>query len=141
ADPDRGGVRRTHGHRTAFAPLHSRRLARAAHTPDLDPRLRGDPPPGRRDLTARLRAGPPPDRGGGRAHVGAGQRLAAPGPARPGGGLGLSIVAAVVDAHQGSVRVTETPGGGATFTVELPLTENPEVSPRPAPGDQESLAS
>lgn len=40
---------------------------------------------------------------------------------RGGSGLGLSIVAAVVAAHSGAVDVTETPGGGATFTVELPL--------------------
>jgi two-component system, OmpR family, sensor kinase len=38
-----------------------------------------------------------------------------------GAGLGLSIVAAVVAAHQGAVRVADTPGGGATFEVELPL--------------------
>jgi two-component system, OmpR family, sensor kinase len=39
---------------------------------------------------------------------------------RGGSGLGLSIVAAVVAAHGGSVRVEATPGGGATFMVELP---------------------
>ncbi|TAN33173.1 HAMP domain-containing histidine kinase [bacterium] len=38
-----------------------------------------------------------------------------------GAGLGLSIVSAVVTAHGGRVKVTETPGGGATFEVELPL--------------------
>ena len=38
-----------------------------------------------------------------------------------GSGLGLSIVAAVVAAHGGSVRVGDTPGGGATFRVELPI--------------------
>src|SRR5690606_18129892 len=37
-----------------------------------------------------------------------------------GTGLGLAIVAAIVKSHQGSVEVTETPGGGATFRVELP---------------------
>jgi two-component system, OmpR family, sensor kinase len=39
---------------------------------------------------------------------------------RGGSGLGLSIVAAVVTAHGGVVQVLETPGGGATFRVELP---------------------
>jgi two-component system, OmpR family, sensor kinase len=38
-----------------------------------------------------------------------------------GSGLGLSIVAAVVAAHAGAVRLSTTPGGGATFTVRLPL--------------------
>ncbi|WP_410811731.1 sensor histidine kinase [Micromonospora sp. 067-2] len=37
-----------------------------------------------------------------------------------GTGLGLAIVAALVAAHHGSVEVTETPGGGATFRVRLP---------------------
>jgi two-component system OmpR family sensor kinase len=39
-----------------------------------------------------------------------------------GSGLGLSIVAGVVGAHGGRVGVTDTPGGGATFRVELPLS-------------------
>lgn len=38
-----------------------------------------------------------------------------------GAGLGLSIVAALVAAHGGRVEVTDTPGGGATFTIRLPL--------------------
>ena len=38
-----------------------------------------------------------------------------------GSGLGLAIVAAIVEAHRGTVSVEETPGGGATFRVELPL--------------------
>ncbi|MEV6288132.1 ATP-binding protein [Kribbella sp. NPDC051770] len=40
-----------------------------------------------------------------------------------GSGLGLSIVAALVAAHRGEVAVTDTPGGGATFTVSLPLID------------------
>ena len=38
-----------------------------------------------------------------------------------GSGLGLSIVSALVAAHGGTVSVSETPGGGATFAVRLPL--------------------
>lgn len=38
-----------------------------------------------------------------------------------GSGLGLAIVASIVGAHQGTVTVTETAGGGATFRVFLPL--------------------
>ncbi|MDV6301882.1 HAMP domain-containing sensor histidine kinase [Rhodococcus cerastii] len=37
-----------------------------------------------------------------------------------GSGLGLSIVAALVAAHNGTVRVQSAPGQGATFRVELP---------------------
>ena len=42
-----------------------------------------------------------------------------------GSGLGLSIVAAIVDAHRGTVTAAPTPGGGATFEVSLPLTDAP----------------
>jgi two-component system OmpR family sensor kinase len=38
-----------------------------------------------------------------------------------GSGLGLSIVAAIMSAHKGEVSVFETPGGGATFRLSLPL--------------------
>ena len=38
-----------------------------------------------------------------------------------GAGLGLAIVAAVVEAHGGQVRLQTAPGEGATFTVRLPL--------------------
>jgi two-component system OmpR family sensor kinase len=44
-----------------------------------------------------------------------------------GSGLGLSIVAAVTAAHGGTVAALQTPGGGATFRVALPL------APVPAP--------
>jgi two-component system OmpR family sensor kinase len=39
---------------------------------------------------------------------------------RAGAGLGLAIVAAIVDAHGGRVAASNAPGGGAVFTVELP---------------------
>ena len=41
-----------------------------------------------------------------------------------GAGLGLSIVAAIVAAHGGSVGVSETEGGGATFTIRLPADQS-----------------
>ncbi|MEZ3161660.1 ATP-binding protein [Microbacterium sp. BWT-B31] len=40
-----------------------------------------------------------------------------------GTGLGLSIVASIVETLQGSVRVLDTPGGGATFRVGFPLDQ------------------
>ena len=43
-----------------------------------------------------------------------------------GAGIGLSIVTAVVRAHCGTVTVTDTAGGGATFTIDIPL--DPEAS-------------
>src|SRR5580700_4383261 len=39
-----------------------------------------------------------------------------------GSGLGLSIATAVVSAHGGRISVADTPGGGATFRIELPVT-------------------
>jgi two-component system OmpR family sensor kinase len=41
---------------------------------------------------------------------------------RAGAGLGLAIVAAIVDAHGGSVEAADADGGGARFTVRLPAT-------------------
>lgn len=40
---------------------------------------------------------------------------------RAGAGLGLAIVAGVVASHHGSVHAGDAPGGGACFTVELPV--------------------
>ncbi|GAA2751986.1 two-component system OmpR family sensor kinase [Amnibacterium kyonggiense] len=43
-----------------------------------------------------------------------------------GSGLGLAIVAAIVSAHQGTIGISETAGGGATFRVALPLLPSDE---------------
>ncbi|WP_460772183.1 sensor histidine kinase [Microbacterium sp. GXF7504] len=45
-----------------------------------------------------------------------------------GSGLGLSIVASLVDALHGDVRVGDTPGGGATFRVSFPLADDDAVT-------------
>jgi two-component system OmpR family sensor kinase len=61
-----------------------------------------------------------------------------------GSGLGLSIVAAIAEAHGGVATVESTPGAGATFRVELPLDNAPPSSgasgswpPVPGPGTKE----
>ncbi|WP_339947879.1 ATP-binding protein [uncultured Albimonas sp.] len=45
-------------------------------------------------------------------------------------GMGLAIVRSIIETFEGSVRAANRPGGGACFTVELPLAR--PVEPRPA---------
>ncbi len=52
-------------------------------------------------------------------------------------GLGLSIVAAIAAAHHGSIAVTDTPGGGATFTLAVPRVAELAASNR-APSSRTS---
>jgi two-component system, OmpR family, sensor histidine kinase KdpD len=42
-------------------------------------------------------------------------------------GLGLAIVRAIVHAHDGTVSVGETPGGGATFVVRFPARDDDDL--------------
>lgn len=62
----------------------------------------GIPPAARHRIFRRF------DRGAGKREVG-------------GSGLGLAIVDVIARAHGGSCSVSETPGGGATFTIQVPL--------------------
>ena len=48
-----------------------------------------------------------------------------------GNGLGLAIVAAIVNSHHGRIGVSQTPGGGATFVVELPTANSQATSRTP----------
>lgn len=54
-----------------------------------------------------------------------------------GTGLGLAIVRAIVEAHAGTVEARNRDGGGACFTLRLPLPPQPE---RPPP-EHEDLAA
>ncbi len=47
-----------------------------------------------------------------------------------GSGLGLAIVDAIAKAHHGQCTVADTAGGGATFTIEIPIGSNATL---PAP--------
>jgi two-component system NtrC family sensor kinase len=54
-----------------------------------------------------------------------------------GTGLGLSLCRGIIDAHEGALRLEPSPGGGATFVVELPAgapADTPDAgraAPRP----------
>jgi two-component system sensor histidine kinase KdpD len=54
--------------------------------------------------------------------------------ATPGVGLGLALCRIIVEAHAGTLKCLERPGGGACFEVRLPLGEPPLV-----PQDDERL--
>jgi signal transduction histidine kinase len=47
---------------------------------------------------------------------------------RPGAGLGLSIVKRAAETCGGTIELSDTPGGGATFTLSLPLVEDSVIA-------------
>jgi len=58
---------------------------------------------------------------------------------RGGHGLGLSIVAAIVDAHGGRCDLFSEPGKGATFRLILPLSNGLRGAPSPGEGADRTL--
>ena len=72
----------------------------------------GIPPAARHRIFRRF------DRGGGRRSVG-------------GSGLGLAIVDAIVKAHGGLCDIVDTPGGGATFVLRIPVRAAEPALPQP----------
>ncbi|MCC6738400.1 MAG: response regulator [Planctomycetia bacterium] len=52
-------------------------------------------------------------------------------PPGSGTGLGLSVATSCIRSHSGSIRAENRPGGGAKFTVSLPVAQSP--APRRAP--------
>jgi two-component system OmpR family sensor kinase len=54
---------------------------------------------------------------------------ASPARSGPGSGLGLSIVAGIVAAHHGSVKMTTAPGRGTTVRVTLPPRGTKTIAP------------
>ena len=51
-------------------------------------------------------------------------------PTAPGSGLGLAIATTLAEASGGSLRLTDTPGGGLTVLIELPSTTDRSVPAR-----------
>ena len=49
-----------------------------------------------------------------------------------GSGLGLAIVSAIIGRHGGTARMLQTPGGGATVRIEIPLAHEEDGSQDPA---------
>jgi signal transduction histidine kinase len=52
-----------------------------------------------------------------------------------GSGIGLSVVRDLVKQHNGTISVADAPGGGARFTVDLPVSDSIEGLPMRATGE------
>jgi len=58
-----------------------------------------------------------------------------------GSGLGLAIVASIINQHGGRIDVLDTPGGGATFMVSLPLVPSARRAALSSGGDSASRSA
>ena len=54
-------------------------------------------------------------------------------------GLGLAIARGILEAHHGDIRIEDTPGGGATFVLTLPLDK--QYGPRDTSAARPELVS
>ena len=57
-----------------------------------------------------------------------------------GAGIGLALVRELAEAHGGSVRAEETPGGGTTIRLQLPRLSDAELDELPSPTEINSIA-
>lgn len=58
-----------------------------------------------------------------------------------GSGIGLSLVKEYVRLHEGDVWVQDTPGGGATFTVDIPVKQGAAGHPAEETGNETTTPS
>jgi signal transduction histidine kinase/HAMP domain-containing protein len=58
-----------------------------------------------------------------------------------GAGIGLAVVYTIVSEHEGSIEVDDAPGGGARFTVRLPLGRDLELEPTASAATPPSAAA
>ncbi len=61
-------------------------------------------------------------------------------PGKPGAGLGLYITRCLVEAHGGTIRVDEAPGGGADFNFTLPKRKAEHAAPTETAAQAEQAA-
>jgi len=62
-------------------------------------------------------------------------------PQGTGTGIGLSVTHGIVSAHGGTISVGDRPGGGALFTIELPVMAGSAVAGPPAGGPDQPVAA
>ena len=59
-------------------------------------------------------------------------------PSGEGTGIGLALCASIIRSYGGAISVSDTPDGGATFTIELPLSQSLDIPEHDAAADEAS---